>query len=265
MKVNIQGFEMAYDEAGRGVPLVLVHGFPLSRKLWQAQMGGLADTAHVLAVDLRGHGESGGIGDEFTMEQFADDLAAFLDARQISAKIVLGGLSMGGYVSMAFLRKYPQRLAGLLLTATRAAADSPEARANRDKSIALVQAQGAAALLEGMLGKLLSPHSLEHRPDLAAQARAVMQGISAQTVIADLRGLKARPDSTALLQAARLPVCIIHGADDQIAPAAEAQALHGELHNSRLHILPHAGHLPNLEQPELFNQAVQAFLKEITA
>jgi pimeloyl-ACP methyl ester carboxylesterase len=242
-----------------------VHGFPLSRKLWQAQMEGLAEAAHVIAVDLRGHGESGGAGEAFTMEQFADDLVAFLDACQISEKIVLGGLSMGGYVSMAFLRKHPQRLAGLLLTATRAAADSPEGRANRDKSIALVQAEGTAPLLEGMLGKLLSPHSLEHRPDLAAQARAVMQGITAQTVMADLRGLKARPDSTTVLQAAHLPVCIIHGADDQIVPAAEAQALHTELKNSRLHILPHAGHLPNLEQPELFNQAVQAFLREVTA
>jgi len=263
MKIQLKKTSIAYDDVGQGMPILFIHGYPLNRSMWQPQLSGLKDIARVLSMDLRGHGESEQVAGPYSMELFADDCMEFLDSLHINQKIILCGLSMGGYISMAFYRKYAQHLAGLILTATRAGADSPEARNNRDKAIAQTVENGPGPIIQGMLGKLLSPSTFSERPGLVQDTRQIMESISAETIIADLQALKERPDSTSILPTIREPVCIIHGADDQIIPLTEAQAMKNVIPDARLHVLEKAGHLLNLEQPESFNQAVQQFLNEI--
>jgi pimeloyl-ACP methyl ester carboxylesterase len=255
--------EIAYSQAGHGLPLLFVHGYPLNCRLWQPQFADLLDTARVIAPDLRGHGESQVTPGPYSMEMFADDLNALLDALGASEKIVLCGLSMGGYVAFAFARKYPERLAGLILTATRAAADGPEAKAGRDQAMQTASENGSKVIFDAMLPKLLSPDTFAHRPDIVAQVRAIMEHTPLETILADLAGLRDRRDSTDLLPSLRIPSLLLPGEHDAIVPLHEAQAMHAAIPNSQLQIIPQAGHLANLENPRIFNQAVCDFLGRI--
>lgn len=260
MQVSINGYTMAYDEAGHGLPLIFVHGFPLNRQLWQPQLDGLSDVARVIAPDLRGHGDSDPAPGPYSVELFADDLNAFLNALGIQEKIVLCGLSMGGYVAFAFYRKYAQRLRGLILTATRAAADSLESRLARDQMAALAQVQGVAGVVESMLPKMLSPATLQNRPEIVARAQAIMLRTSLQAVLGDLAALKERPDSTPTLAQIDVPTLLLPGADDQIVPLSEAEAMRDGIRGARLVVVQGAGHLPGLENAEAFNEAVREYL-----
>lgn len=260
MEISVNQQIITYDEAGAGLPVIFIHGYPLDRSIWAAQISGLADAAHVISLDLPGHGGSQPAAEPTTMEFFAARVAAFLDAKKIDRPVVLCGLSMGGYVSMAFARLYPQRLAGLIFTATRAAPDSEEARQNRTKSIETVQKEGSAPVVSGMLPKLVSPATPQQQPALVDAIKHIMQGVPPATVMADLAGLRDRSDSRPTLKELHLPVCFIHGADDQIIPPKEAEEMHAMVPGSTLEIIPAAGHLLNMEQPEQFNSIVRKFL-----
>jgi 3-oxoadipate enol-lactonase len=264
LNLHERGFSMAYSEAGKGLPLLFVHGYPLNRHMWDPQIQELADVARVLAPDLRGHGESQAVPGPYSVDLFADDLAAFLDALGIRQKVVLCGLSMGGYIVFAFYRKYASRLAGLILTATRAAADTPQARLARDQSAELARQQGVDAIVDAMLPKLLAPATSQSRPELVEQARQIMASTSLESILGDLVALKERPDSTPTLANIRLPTLLLPGAEDQIIPLQEAQAMHAALRGSVLEVIPDAGHLLNLENPAAFNAAVRLFLKSLT-
>lgn len=261
MIVNIKGISLACSDSGQGIPLLLVHGYPLNRRMWAPQVEGLSDIARVLAPDLRGHGDSQAVPGPYSMELFADDLAALLDALDIQQKIVLCGLSMGGYITFAFYRKYAVRLAGIILTATRAAADSPEARAARDQAAELARRQGVGAIVNSMLPKIMAPTTYQQSPDLVGQAQEIMMATSLEGVLGDLEALKNRPDSTALLKEIHLPTLILPGDQDQIVPLEEAQSMQAAIPGARLQIIPRAGHLTNLENPIAFNAHVRQFIQ----
>jgi len=263
MPVKLRGFSMAYSDAGKGLPLLFVHGYPLNRRMWDPQLQGLAEVARVLAPDLRGHGESQAVPGPYSVDLFADDLAAFLDALGIHQKIVLCGLSMGGYIVFAFYRKYAARLAGLILTATRAAADTPQSRLARDQSAQLARQQGVDAILEAMLPKLLAPVTSQTRPELVEQVRQIMAATSLEAILGDLVALKERPDSTPTLAEIEIPTLLLPGAQDQIIPLQEAQAMHAAIRGSVLEVIPDAGHLPNLENPAAFNAAIHRFINRL--
>lgn len=265
MRINANNLALDYSDNGGGIPLLLIHGYPLSRALWEPQVTGLADAARVLALDLRGHGSSDPVPGPYSISVLADDCRGFLDALGITRPVVLGGLSMGGYVVFEFYRKYPQRIAGLILAATRAGADSPEAKASRDKAATTARDKGVSAIVETMLPKMLSPKSYQTRPELVTRVRKMMTSTSFAGVVGDLAAMRDRTDSTALLAQIDKPTLILHGADDQLIPPAEAQVMSAAIPSARLHILPDAGHLLNLEQPEAFNDAVRRFLISVAA
>ena len=263
MKIQIKQFSMAYTDAGQGAPLLLVHGYPLSRRLWEAQIAGLADVARIIAPDLRGHGDSEAVPGPYSMDLFADDLKALLDALGITQPVVLCGLSMGGYVAFAFQRKYAAHLAGLVLTATRPAPDSPEARLGRDQAMETARQQGPGAIIESMLPRLLAPVTVAERPDILAQAGAIMQRTSLEGILGDLQALKERPDSTPDLPRIRVPTLVLAGAQDAIIPVKEMQDMHAAIPGSRIEVIPNAGHLLNLENPGAFNAALRRFLEQL--
>jgi pimeloyl-ACP methyl ester carboxylesterase len=197
------------------------------------------------------------------VEALADDLAALLDGLNIQTPVVLCGLSMGGYIAFAFYRKYASRLAGLILTATRAAADSPEARLGRDQAADRARQEGVNAIAAAMLPRLLAPQTYNERPELVQQVKEIMESTSLEGILGDLAALKQRPDSTPTLPKIRVPTLILHGQQDALIPLQEAQAMQAGIPGARLIAIPGAGHLPNLEQPELFNRAVIEFLQSL--
>jgi len=263
-KVYINGYTTTYIDSGEGIPLLFVHGFLLNRLMWRPQFEGLVDAAHLIAPDLRGHGDAQATPPPYSMNLFADDLNALLEAFEIREKTVLCGLSMGGYTTLAFFRKYASRLAGLILTSTHPGADSPDRRLNRDKAIDTVREKGVTAIVDSMLPKWLAPKAYLEKPDLVAEARSIMERTSVEGVVGALAGMKERPDSTPDLAQIRVPTLIIHGADDQAIPPQEAQKMHVAIAGSKLEIIPNAGHLLNLQQPLLFNALVRRFLTSLS-
>jgi pimeloyl-ACP methyl ester carboxylesterase len=166
MRINSNNLAIDFSDNAGGIPLLLIHGYPLNRALWEPQVTGLADVARVLAPDLRGHGGSDPGPGSYSISFLADDCRGFLDTLGITRPVMLGGLSMGGYVVFEFYRKYPQRVAGLILAATRAGADSSEAKANRDKAATTAREKGVGAIVETMLPRILSQKSSHARPEV---------------------------------------------------------------------------------------------------
>ena len=260
MIADLQGMQIAYDDKGNGLPILFIHGFPLDRTLWTAQAATILKICRTISIDLRGHGESQAIPGPYTMKMLAQDCNSLLNKLEITEPVILCGLSMGGYVTLEFYRQYPSRVAGLILAATRSGADSAEGRANRDKAIFEARQQGVISIVDSMLPKMLAQYTYKHRPELIRPLRAMMLRTSLDGAIGALEGMKNRSDSTPILTSIRIPTLILHGAEDQIIPITVAKAMQTVIFDSTLRILPEAGHLLNLEQPDLFNQAILDFL-----
>jgi len=263
MVVRINDFSMNYRDEGSGKPVLLIHGYPLNSKIWEPQLQGLSNTARIIAPDLRGFGESEAVDGKYPMDTLAHDCAKLLDELGVDGPVLVGGLSMGGYVAFAFYRLFRERTAGLILAATRPGADSAEAKANRDKSIELTRNGGAPAVASTMLPKILSPKTYDANPSLVARVRQIMEESSQTGIIGALQGMRDRSDSTLLLQQIKCPTLIFHGADDQIIPVNEAEAMQKAIAGSQLEVLPKSGHLLNMEQPEMFNSKLRDFIDRV--
>src|SRR3712207_6191750 len=166
--LRVRGIELAYEVSGDGLPVVLLHGFPFNRTLWREQVEALRVRCRVVTVDLRGHGETTATDDApATMEAMAEDVAALLDELQL-ARVVLGGLSMGGYVALAFYRLFPARVRALILADTPPQADTADARRVREETARRALSEGMRTVADAMLPKLLSAATREHRPAVLA-------------------------------------------------------------------------------------------------
>jgi pimeloyl-ACP methyl ester carboxylesterase len=259
-KIELQDTYLSVNISGQGQPLLLIHGFPLNHKMWHPQIEFLSSSAKVIAPDLRGHGQSPPTPSPYPMDLLADDCAAVLNSLGVDKPVIVCGLSMGGYVAFALYRRHPSLVRGMILAATRAGADSPEAQENREKAAASVEENGIQDVVDGMLPKLMSSQTYTDRPEMVNQVKSIMDQTSSQGMVAALMGMKTRPDSTPLLGEIKVPVLILHGADDQLIPLSESELMHSRIKGSQMEVIANAGHLPNLEQPEEFNQAVIRFL-----
>ncbi len=256
-------FQIHFEQAGEGTPLLLIHGFPFDHRTWDGQLKALSSRARVITPDLAGFGESPAGEPPYSVQRYAEDCVAVLDGLDINEPVVVGGLSMGGYIALAFVRHFPERVAGLLLASTRAGADSQEGRANRDKAIADVKANGVAQFVEGMHPKLLAPSSYETKPEVAARLKGIMLNASEAGVVGALQAMRDRPDATEELAQIEVPALVVHGEEDGVIPISEAEAMAAALPYADLVRIADAGHLPNMEQPMAFNEAVEAFLGRI--
>lgn len=247
-------------EAGSGPALVLLHAFPLNASMWSAQREALSATHRVLCPDQRGFGGTQLGHDDPSLDEVADDVAAMLDARKVG-EIVLGGLSMGGYVAMAFLRRHASRVRALILADTRASADTPEGAANRLRvADAVIEAGSSALLVDEMLPTLLGATTRERQPLVQGRVKALVERAPAYAVAWAQRAMAARPDSFDTLRAFDRPALVVVGEEDELSPPADAHAMADALPNATLVTIPESGHLTSVEAPEAFNDAVAAFL-----
>jgi pimeloyl-ACP methyl ester carboxylesterase len=249
-------------DAGEGLPLVLIHAFPLNADMWEPQRAGLSGEFRIVAYDLPGFARGGAAEVAPSMDGCADAFAAMLDRLGID-RCVVGGCSMGGYIAMAVARRHPQRLAGLVLADTRAGADTPEGRDGRLAQAAAVRATGPSVVIDAMLPKLLSAESRVSQPDLEAKVRSIMEQASTEGIAGMLEAMAARPASDDMLAALHLPACIIVGEHDALTPPKEAEQMARLMPGAELHVLAGAGHLANLEAPDEFNDAVSGFLRSL--
>ena len=261
-KIHVRGIEIAYDEVGSGTPVVLLHGFPFNRTMWDEQFEALRGRHRIIAPDLRGHGESGVAPGPATMEEMAKDVAALMEKVNVSRAAVCG-LSMGGYVALALYRMFPLRARALVLADTRPSADTEEARENREAQAAKALKEGMAGIADAMLPKLLAPKTVAKNPSVVAQVREMIVKTNPEGAAAALRGMAQRRDQTSFLSRIVCPTLIIVGREDMITQLPESEVMHREIGGSRLVIIEDAGHVSNLEQPENFNRALTKFLREL--
>jgi 3-oxoadipate enol-lactonase len=253
---TLHGTTFHYTQRGEGVPLVLLHGFPLDQRIWADQLERLGSMCRLILPDLRGFGQSIG-GGSFTIESLADDVHELL--RRIDAlPCILGGLSMGGYVTFAFAQKYPADLRALILIDTRAAADTPQARQGRDGMTELARTAGAAAVAEQMLPRMAAPNA-----PCAARLRSIMEECPAQTIQYACAAMRDRQDYTDLLPRISAKTLLIFGAQDQITPAEIGQSLRQTIPKSTLRVIAGAGHMAPMEQPDHVNSAIARFLRDL--
>lgn len=262
VRARINGISLAYSDQGTGLPIVLLHAFPLNRTMWAAQEKALSLHFRVITIDLRGHGESDAPLWHYTLDQAADDVRALLDHRSIQ-QAVFAGLSMGGYILFAFYRKYADRVKGMVLADTRAQADTPEGKEGRFQMAQTAYKKGPAAIADIMIPKLLSPATIQTKPEILRNVRSMIEGNQISGIAGDLMAMAERPDSIPLLRQITCPTQIIVGELDLSTPPSDAKLMAEQIPGTRLAIIPGAAHLSNLEQPEAFNQIVGSFLSDL--
>jgi pimeloyl-ACP methyl ester carboxylesterase len=247
---------------GAGTPLVLLHAFPLDGRMWAPQVEALAGNYQIIVPDLRGFGaareqpvDEAGTG----MDLLADDVAGLLDERGLD-RVVLAGLSMGGYVALAFVRRHADRLGGLVLLDTKAGADGEEARNNRLQMAERVLAEGAGFVPEAMLPRLLGRTTLEQRPELVERVTGIIREQEPRAVAAAQRGMAARPDSGDLLASVAVPTLVVTGEEDQVTGPDHGRELAAGIPGARFLLVEQAGHLASLERPDAVNEALLDFL-----
>jgi len=242
--------------------LLPIHGFPLDHSMWQPNLETLGSVAQVLAPDLLAFETDEDVPAVLTMEHLANQLKEQLDAKGIH-RTVLCGLSMGGYVALAFLERWPERVAGLILCNTRSTGDTEEGKQGREATALDALAKGSAVIARAMVPKLLSEHTRSTAPELANTVEAMIARQRPEAIAAASRGMALRPDRTTVLHRTDTPTLIITSENDALMPLPTSQAMADASAHSTLVVLPHAGHLSNMEAAEGFNKAVTDFLRSL--
>lgn len=263
-KAKINGIELFWREAGEGDPLLLLHGFPLNHTMWESQVEFFSgQNWRVIAPDQRGYGQSSLNPDETTtMDLLAQDAAALLDYLNIEKAVVVG-LSMGGYVSFALYRQFPQKVRALVLADTKAEPDPPAAREGRYQLREAVREKGSVAARDVMVPKYFAPAVYSANLALVAYWEKVVDGINPEAIMATLPGLAERPDSVPLLPQIKVPALVIHGEQDTMMPVEGARQMAQAIPGGQFVAVAGAGHMSNLENSEFFNQTVESFLQAL--
>ena len=254
---------IGYDDAGIGLPVVFLHGFPHNRSLWAPQVGGLATPCRTIALDLRGFGESS-VTAPFSMDRYADDVAAAIAALGVDRAVVVG-LSMGGYVAFALWRRHRALVRALVLCDTKAGADDEKGRETRREMIALTREKGAAAVADKMIAGMVGKSTREKNPDFVEAMHRMMSLAPAAGIAGALDAMLHREDSVPTLATISVPTLILVGEEDALTPASEARAMHHGIAGSDLHVIAGAGHVSNAERPAAFNHLLSEFLTSLTS
>lgn len=240
---------------------VLLHAFPIGANLWEPQMRAIPAGWRLITPDLRGFGGSTDTDSisALSMADFADDIVDLLEELGIP-RAVIGGCSLGGYVALALYSTRPDLFEGLVIANSRAGADSPEARANRRNMLALVDREGPSGVAREMMPKLIGKTSKESNPSVEATIRRLIKQQSPIAIRGAIHRMMHRPDSTPLLAQVSVPTLVITGEEDEMIPVDESRRMASAIPGAKLVVIPGAGHLANMEQPDAFNNALNTFL-----
>lgn len=256
---TVRGVSFHFEDRGSGLPLVLVHGFPVDCRMWEGQVAELSGQCRVIAPDLRGFGRSVAT-DPFTIDSLAEDLHALL-VELDALPCVLGGYSMGGYVSLAFVAKYLTDLRELILVDTKAQADTPQQKESRLQMAELARTKGSDAIASEMVPRQLSEETPRRRPAVAAALRRLMQECPPLTIEHGLLAMRDRPDRSSILSTVKVPSLIIVGDSDSITPISVAESMRRQIAGAKLEVIRGAGHMSPMEQPAQVARAISRFIQ----
>jgi pimeloyl-ACP methyl ester carboxylesterase len=266
MYITINKVPINYVEKGEtvGLPVIFLHGFPFSHEMWKAQLDVVGKTYRAIAYDIRGHGLSY-VGDgQYTIEGHVDDLIALLDYLKLE-KVIVVGLSMGGYITLRALERNADRFMAAVLCNTRSEADSNEGRLKRAAGIESVKKEGSAPFAEEFVKLVFATETFRAKPAAVESIREIIEQTPPLSIAGTLLALSARTDTTPSLSNIKIPATILVGEHDTITPPASSQAMHEKIPGSELHIIPQAAHMSNLENPDFFNEKLLSFLKRVAS
>lgn len=261
-RIQVGDTTLAVMEVGPddGLPVVFIHGFPFSHRMWEPQLRALSDDFRLVAYDIRGHGESP-VGDgQYTMEFFVDDLIGVLDHLEIE-RAVGCGLSMGGYVLLRAMERQPGRFRAAVLCDTRSEADTDEGRLKRVAAIRRLRREGREAYAGSFLPGVLAPQTLDARPEVVAAVRAMIEANPVEGMVGAQIAMAARTDTTGALERMEVPTLVVVGEGDELTPPGTAREMARRIPGAGVTVISRAGHLSNLENPEEFNEALRPFLE----
>jgi len=261
LQIEVNGLVVNYTDLGpdNAHVLLFVHGFPFSASMWQGQLDAFQEEYRVIAYDVRGHGQSEAGKEPFSIQLFASDLLGFMDALKID-NVALCGLSMGGYIALNTINVVPNRFDALVLCDTACSADSPEGREKRMKTVEDLGKNGIEPYAEASLAKLFAPDSLKNKAALVANIKKTILATPLKTLTKTLHALADRRDTCDTLFSIKVPVLILVGKEDGITPPEVADKMRDSIPGSELQVIPQAGHLSNLENPEVFDAHLRSFL-----
>lgn len=238
--------------------ILFIHGFPLNKHMWDYQIETLSETFRVIAYDVRGFGNSDESGVDFTMNLFALDLITFMDALKLE-KVILCGMSMGGYIALNAIHRFPERFEGLVLCDTQSISDTPEICMNRFKKIEKIQQFGVAQYASESIHQLFSAESFIFNTEAVAAVNYMILNTPEQTFYKTLLALSSRYDMTNTLSQITVPVLITVGKEDSVTPPESSWHMYKQLNNAQVVIIPCAGHMANMENAEMFNEQLRHF------
>lgn len=263
MKAHLNGISLSYGDSGSGPAVVLLHGFPLSRDMWRPQEEALAQAGfRLITPDLRGFGDSEVPEGPYSMSLFSDDVVALLDHLEID-RAVIGGMSMGGYILLNLLERYPERVVAACFITTRSSSDSETAKAGRLALLERMKKEGTGSMAEMSIATLLAGETLRRNPELVNTVYRWMTSVDLRGIEGALHALLERKDYSSLLENFDLPSLVIGADQDSAVPPEDLRVLSEGLPNNELCIIPEAGHMANLEQPEAFNECLLRFLRRV--
>jgi len=260
--ISLKGVTICCDDFGKSdIPVIFIHGFPFDKSSWHPQMDFLKHTHRVLAYDIRGFGKSTAGKENVSISLFADDLIELMDVLEIR-KAVACGLSMGGYILLNAVNRYPDRFEAIILSDTQCIADTPEGKAKRYKTIDQIQSEGLALFTAAFVKNIFTPDSLDNKKALVERVKNVILSTSPFTIMGTLKALAQRPNMCSSLNEILIPVLILCGGEDNITPMTQSEFLNRKIVNSELYEINNAGHLSNLEQPDQFNSFLAPFISK---
>ena len=260
INISVNGTTICYDDLGKGtIPIIFIHGFPFDKSSWKLQMDFFKSSHRVIAYDIRGYGKSILGNQELSMSLFADDLIKFMDALEID-KAVVCGLSMGGYILLNAINRYPQRFSAVVLSDTQCIADSPEAKEKRNKSIAKINAGGLKEFAETFVQNIFCKQTLDNGSEEVERIKKIILSTSTKTIVSTLNALAHRWEMCSSLNEITVPTLILCGKEDAITPTAQSEFMNSKIAKSKLNIISGAGHMSNLENSHEFNKYVNDFI-----
>lgn len=264
LTVKVNDIDLSYDDVGEGsIPIVFLHGFPFDKTMWQEQLDYLKNTHRVIAIDIRGFGKSKDEESHLSMDLFANDLIFFIDKLDLD-KVIICGLSMGGYIALNALKRFPSRFEALILCDTQCIADSYEVKTKRYKTIDDVKEYGETNFNEGFIKNVFHEDSLTNKPELVEQLRSVVFSNSQHIISQGLIALAERSETCSFLDKITIPTLIICGREDVVTPLDESKFMNKQIKGSVLHVINNAGHVSNLEEPIKFNKLLRDFLYDFS-
>ena len=264
IRLTVNNLTISYSDQGPdNTPVIIfIHGFPFNKSMWDKQVDALKDNYRVIAYDVRGHGQSDEGKEDFSIDSFVNDLVGLIDALKID-KVVLCGLSMGGYIALNAVEKHPKRFEALVLSDTQCIADAPEVKENRLNTIESIKKTGVADFAYESIKKLFAPESFSTKKKEIAAVREMIMNTSKHSLCNTLNALAERKETCSHLHKINMPVLIMVGKEDKITTLAAARFMHENIKDSYLAILEQSGHVANMENPEEFNIQLKLFLRRL--